>query len=220
MSMRDEFDRAADARAAAAEDKARLKKSSSLRQHAARFLCCGGASPTSEADSHVCHERAPADIEIQASKWWKVPRLGKRRHQGDVAAYTDASVCSQNGPLQADSCQGAAHTAFQGFMFGESRQAVPLAMADPVQSPVALPKQATHARAVSVTAYASSAHELQVQSLQQQHEVAGHSGCQDNKGELLEQHCSAGVEDDEQLVGGASPPEELQEHMVDAVLDR
>jgi len=153
-----------------------------------------------------------------------------------VAAYTDASVRSQNGPSQADSCQGPAHTAFQGVTFGESRQAdlqlteeLPQAVAHPVQSPIgdgfdvtslALPKQAAHVRAVSVTASASSAHELRVQSLQQQHEVASHSGCKDDKGELLEKHCSAGVEDDVQLVGGAPLPEELQEHMVDAVLDR
>jgi len=226
MSMLDEMDCAPQASAAAAKDEPRLKKSSSLRQRAARFLCCGGASPTSEADSHVGHEHSPAEIEIQASKWWKVPRLGKRRHQRsrDVAAYADASVCSQNGPLQADSCQGPAHTAFQGLMFGESRQAeqqvteeLPHAMAHPVQSPIgdafdktspALLKQAAHVRAVSVTASASSAHEPPVQSLQQQHEVAGHSGCKDDKGELLEKHCSAGM-DDVQLFGGAPLPEQL-----------
>ena len=87
-------------------------------------------------------------IEMQASKWWKVPQLGKRRHQRsrDVAAYADASGCSQHGPLQADSCQGPAHTAFQGLMFGESRQAeqqvteeLPHAMAHPVQSPIEMP---------------------------------------------------------------------------------
>ena len=93
-------------------------------------------------------------------------------------------------------------------MFGESRQAgqqlteeLPHVMADPVLSPIgdafdktllALPKQAAHVRAVSVTASASSLHEPhepQVQSLQKQHEAAGHSGCNDNKGELVEQHC-------------------------------
>ena len=74
-------------------------------------------------------------------------------------------------------------------------------------------------RAVSVTASASSAHEPPVQSLQQQHEVAGHSGCKDDKGELLENHCSAGM-DDVQLFGGAPLPEQLQEHVVDANTDR
>jgi hypothetical protein len=70
-----------------------------------------------------------------------------------------------------------------------------------------------------VTASASRAHKPQVQSLQQQHEVASHSGCKDDKGELAKQHSSTGMED-EQVVGGAPLPEELQEHMVDAVLDR
>ncbi len=237
MSMLGEMDRAAKALAAAAEDKAKLKKSSSLRQRAARFLCCSSASPTSEADSHVGHECSPAEIEIKASKWWKLPQLAKSRHQRsrDVAAYTGASVCSQNGPLQADSCQEPAHTAFQGVTFGESRQAdqqlteeVPHAMADPVQSPIgdgfdttslALPKQAAHVRAVSVTASASSAHELRVQSLQQQHGVEGDSGYKHDKDDLLEQHCSAGMED-EQVIGGAPLPEELQEEVVDAATDR
>jgi len=237
MSMLGEMDRAAKALAAAAEDKANLKKSSSLRQRAARFLCCSSASPTLEAGSHVGHDQSPAKAEVKSSKWWKVFQPAKRRHQRsrDVAAYTDASVCSQNGPLQADSCQGPAHTAFQGVTFGESRQAdqqlteeVPQAMAHPVQSPVAdvfhttslaLPKQAAQVRAVSVTASASSAHEPQVQSLQQQHEVACHFRYKHDKGELVKEHCPAGVED-EQVVGGAPLPEELQEHMVDAVLDR
>ncbi len=118
--------------------------------------------------------------------------------QRDVAAYTDASVHSQNGALQADSCQMPAHTAFQGVTFGESRQAdqqvteeLPQAMADPVQSPVAdgfdttslaLPKKAAYSRTVSLTASASSAHEPQVQSLQQQHEVSGHFGSKEQRG--------------------------------------
>ena len=137
--------------------------------------------------------------------------------------------------MQADSCQMPAFIAFQGIKFGESRQAhqqvteeLPQAMADPVQiatadafgsTSLALPKPAAHVRAVSVTACASSAHEPQVQSLQQQHEVAGHFGHKRNKGELLEQHCSVGMED-EQVVGGAPLPEELQEHVVDTVSDR
>jgi len=81
MSMLDEMDRAAQASAAAAEDKARLKKFSSLRQRAARFLCCGGTSPTSEADSHESHDHSPAKDEIHSSKWWKVPWPAKRTHQ-------------------------------------------------------------------------------------------------------------------------------------------
>ena len=128
-----------------------------------------------------------------------------------------------------------AFIAFQGIEFGESRQAhqqvteeLPQAMADPVQiatadafgsTSLALPKQAAQVRAVSVTASASSAHEPQVQSLQQQHEVACHFRYKHDKGELVKEHCPAGVED-EQVVGGAPLPEELQEHMVDAVLDR
>ena len=186
-----------------------------------------------EADSH---DHSPAKVEIHSSQWWEVLWPAKRRHQRfrDVAAYTDASVHSQNGALQADSCQMPAHTTFQGITFGESRQAdqqvteeLPHAMANPVQSPIAdgfdttslaLPKQAAHVRAVSMTASASSAHEPQVQSLQQ-HEVAGHFGYKHDKDELLEQHCSAGVED-EQLVGVAPLPQELQEHMVDADADR
>lgn len=238
MSMLDEMDRAAKTCAAAAEDKAKLKKSSSLRQRAALFLCCSSVSPTLEADSHVSHDCSRAKAGSKSSKWWKVLQPSKHRRQRsrDMAAYADASVHSQDAALQADSCQGPAHTAFQGVTFGESRQAdqqlteeLPHAMADPVQSPIgdgfdttllALPKQAAHVRAVSMTASASSAHELRVQSLQQQHEMASHSGCNDDKGELLEKHCSAGAEDDVQLVGGAPLPEELQEHMVDAVSDR
>ena len=120
--------------------------------------------------------------------------------------------------MQADSCQMPAFIAFQGIKFGESRQAhqqvteeLPQAMADPVQiatadafgsTSLALPKPAAHVRAVSVTACASSAHEPQVQSLQQQHEVSGEFACKDDKGQLVKQHCSAGV-DDVQLVGGA-----------------
>jgi len=199
MSMLDEMDRAAQASAAAAEDKARLKKFSSLRQRAARFLC-GGTSPTLEADSHESHDHSPAKDEIKSSQWWKVLWPAKRRHQRcrDVAAYTHASVHSQNGALQADSCQMPAHTTFQGITFGESRQAdqpgteeLPQAMADPVQSPVvdsfdttslALPKQAAYSRTVSLTASASSAHEPQVQSLQQQHEVSGHFGSKEQRG--------------------------------------
>ena len=237
MSMLGEMDRAAEALAAAAEDRARLKKSSSLRQRAARFLCCSSASPTSEAGSHVGHDCSPAEVEIQASKWWKLPQLAKHRHQRsrDVAACSDASVHSQKAALQADSCQRPAHTAFQGITFGESTQAhqqdteeLPHLMAHPVQSPmadgfdttsVALPKQPASVRAVSMTASACSAHEPQVQSLQQQHEVAGHFGHKRDKGELLEQHCPAGMED-EQVVGGAPLPEELQEHVVDTVSDR
>ena len=106
MSMLGEMDRAAKALAAAAEDKAKLKKSSSLRP--AQFLCCSRASPTLEAGSHVGHDQSPAKAEVKSSKWWKAFQSAKRRHQRsrDVAAYTDASVRSQNGPLQADSCQG------------------------------------------------------------------------------------------------------------------
>ena len=128
------------------------------------------------------------------------------------------------------------HTAFQGITFGESRQAdqqvteeLPQAMAHPVQiaagggfdtTSLALSNQAAHVRAVSVTASASSPHETQVQSLlQQQREVAGHFGYKHNKDEMLTQHCSAGMED-EQVVGGALLPEQLHEHMVDAVSDR
>ena len=237
MSMLGEMDRAAEALAAAAEDEAKLKKSSSLRQCAARFLCCSNASPTLEAGSHVGHDCSPAEVAIKASKWWKLPHLAKRRHQRsrDVAACSDASVHSQSGALQADSCQRPAHTAFQGITFGESTQAhqqdteeLPHVMAHPVQSPmadgfdttsVALPKQPAPVRAVSMTASASSAHAPQVQSLQQQREVAGHFGHKRDKGELLEQHCSVGMED-EQVVGGAPLPEELQEHVVDTVSDR
>ena len=234
MSMLGEMDRAAEALAAAAEDKAKLKKSSSLKQRAARFLCCSSASTTLEAGSHVGHDRSPAEVEIKACKWWKLPQLAKRRHQRsrDVAACSDASVHSQNAALQAESCQRPARTVFQGIRFGESRQAhqqvteeLPHVMADPVQSPmadgfdttsVALPKQPARVRAVSMTASASSAHEPQVQSLQQQHEVADHKH---DKDELLEQHCPAGMEG-EQVVGGAPLPEELQEHVVDTVSDR
>jgi hypothetical protein len=187
-----------------------------------------------EADSH---DHSPAKVEIHSSQWWEVLWPAKRRHQRfrDVAAYTDASVHSQNGALQADSCQMPAHTTFQGITFGESRQAdqqvteeLPQAMADPVQSPVAdgldttsfaLPKQAAHVRAVSVTASASSAHEPQVQSLQQQNAVLGQLRCKDEEGEPLKQHCSAGMED-EQPIGGAPLPEQLQELMVDADTDR
>jgi len=204
-----------------------------LRQRAARFLCCGSPSPTLEAMSHVSHDCSPAKAEIKSSKWWKVLQPSKRRRQrsSDVAACTDASVHSQNGAVQADSCQEPAHTAFQGIRFGESRQVteeLPQAMANPVQiatgggfdtTSLALPKQAEHVRAVSVTASASSAHEPQVQSLQQQHGVAGHSGYKHDKNELVKQHCSAGMEE-EQVVGGAPLPEELQEHVVDAVSDR
>ncbi len=210
-SMRDEHDCAAFALAVA---EARLKKSNSFRQRAARFLCCGGASPTSKADSHVGHERSPANI-IKSSKWWKVPQPAKHRHQRsrDVAACTDASVHSQNGPVQADSCQMPALTAFQGITFGESRQAsqqvteeLPQAMADPVQiatadgfdtTSLALPKQAAYVRSVSVTASASSAHEPQVQSLQQQCGVSRDFACKDDEGELVKQHCSAGMEDEQ-----------------------
>ena len=237
MGMLDEMRGAAQASAAAAEDKARLKKSSSLRRRAARLLCCSGASPTLEADSHVRHDCSPAMAEIKSSKWWQVLQPSKRRRQKsrDVAAYADASAHSQNAALQADSCQKPAHTVFQGIRFGESRQAhqqvteeLPRAMAAAVQSPVAdqfdttslaLPKQAAHVRSVSVTASASSAQEPQVQSLQQQHKVAGHFGYKHDKDELLEQHHSAGVED-QQLAGGAPLPGELQEHMVDADADR
>ncbi len=100
-SMQDEHDCAVFALEVA---EARLKKYTSFRRRAARFLCCGRASPTSEADSHAGHEHSPAMI--KGSKWWKVPQLAKRRHQRsrDVAACTDASVHSQNDPVQADSC--------------------------------------------------------------------------------------------------------------------
>ncbi len=232
MTMLDEMDSPPQASAAAAEDEPRLKKSSSLRQRAAQFLCCSGASPTSEADSHVGHERSPASVEIQASKWWKVPQQAKHRHQRsrDVAACTDASVHSQNDPVQADSYQMPAFIAFQGITFGESRQAhqqlteeLPQAMAHPVQIATAdafdSTSLAAHVRAVSVTACASSAHEPQVQSLQQQDVLVGHFACKDDKVELVKQHCSAGM-DDVQLVGGAPLPEQLQEHMVDANTDR
>ena len=237
MGMLKEMRGAARASAAAAEDKARLKKSGSLRRRAARFLCCCGASPTLEAGSHVSHDCSPAKAEIKSSKWWQVLQASKRRRQrsSDVAACADASVHSQNGAVQADSCQEPAHTAFQVIRFGKSRQAdqqvteeLPQAMTNPVQiatgggfdtTPLALPKQAEHVRAVSVTASASSAHKPQVQSLQQQHGVAGHSGYKQDKNELVKQHCSAGMED-EQLAGGAPLPEELQEHVVDAVSDR
>ncbi len=230
MSMLNEMGGAAQASAAAAEDEPRLKKSNSLRQRAARFLCCGGASPTLEADSHVSHDCSPAKAGSKSSKWWKVqPSKHRRQRSRDMAAYTDTSVHSQKGAVQADSCQEPAHSEFQGITFGESSQTgqrvneeLYQATAEPVQIAVtddktslALPKQAAHVRAVSVTASASSAHEPQVQSLQQQHGVSSHSGCKDDKSELLEKHCSAGVEDDEQLVDGAPLPEELQEHMVD-----
>ena len=127
-----------------------------------------------------------------------------------------------------------AFIAFQGITFGKSRQAdqqvaeeLPQAMTDPVQiatadafdsTSLALPKQAAHVRAVSVTACASSANEPQVQSLQQRHEVSSEFACKD-KGELVKEHWSAGMED-EQVVGGAPMPEQLQEHMVDANTDR
>ncbi len=128
-----------------------------------------------------------------------------------------------------------AFIAFQGITFGESRQEdqqvteeLPQAMTDPVQiatadafdsTLLALPKQAAHVRAVSVTASASSAHQPQMQSLQQQHGPSGQLGCKDVEGELVQQHFSAGMED-EQVVGGAPLPEQLQKQMVDAVLDR
>ncbi len=108
MSMLDEMGGAAQASAAAAEDEPRLKKSSSSRQRAARFLCCGGASPILEADSHDSHDCSPAKAGRKSSKWGKVLQPSERRRQRsrDVAAYTDASLPSQNCPLQADSCQG------------------------------------------------------------------------------------------------------------------
>jgi hypothetical protein len=128
-----------------------------------------------------------------------------------------------------------ADTVFQGVIFGESRQAdqqlterLPQAMANPVQSPLAegfdtmslaSSNQAAHARGVSMTAFASGAHEPQVQTLQQQHCVLHQFGCQNSEGGLVKQHCSA-KKNDEQVVGVAPLPEEVQEHMVDADADR
>ncbi|DBA75319.1 TPA: hypothetical protein ACH3X1_010591 [Trebouxia sp. C0004] len=186
----------------------------------ARFLCCGGSSPTLKADSRVGHGRSAAKDETNSSKWWKVLQPAKRRQQRsrDVAAYTDASVHSQNGAVQADSF----HTAFQGVIFGESRQAdqqvteeLPQAMADAVQTAaadgfdtmsVALPKQAARVRAVSVTASASSAHEPQCRA------CSCNMVCNvslDDEGEVVKQQCLAGLED-VQLVGSAPLPVELQ----------
>ena len=234
----DEIDRAAQALAEAlSEEEPRLKKLSSLRQRAARFLCCGGTSSTLEADSHDSYDWSPAKVETNSGKWWQVLRLANCRHQRsrDVAAYTDASAHSQNAALRADISQMPADTVFQGVIFGESRQAdqqvterLPQAMADPVQSPLAegfdtmslaSSNQAAHARGVSMTAFASGAHEPQVQTLQQQHCVLHQFGCQNSEGGLVKQHCSA-KKNDEQVVGVAPLPEELQEHMVDADADR
>ena len=58
-SMQDEHDCAVFALEVA---EARLKKYNSFRQCAARFLCCDGASSTSEADSHAGHEHSPAMV--------------------------------------------------------------------------------------------------------------------------------------------------------------
>ncbi|KAL0039834.1 hypothetical protein WJX77_009379 [Trebouxia sp. C0004] len=114
------------------------------------------------------------------------------------------------------------HTAFQGVIFGESRQAdqqvteeLPQAMADAVQTAaadgfdtmsVALPKQAARVRAVSVTASASSAHEPQCRA------CSCNMVCNvslDDEGEVVKQQCLAGLED-VQLVGSAPLPVELQ----------
>ena len=61
-----------------------------------------------------------------------------------MAAYTHASVHSQNPALQAEILQMPADTVFQGVIFDESRQAdqqvteeLPQAMADLVQNPLA-----------------------------------------------------------------------------------